>query len=71
MEITEKVNELQTTVDNLRRQLDEAESKLKRAIESDHQPQIGSRERELIGQIQRRKLLPDVRLRSIRERARG
>ena len=64
-----QVGRLQTTVDNLQRQLYEAKAELKRAIGS--RPPASERfKRELSGQIQRRKLLPDVRLRPIRERAR-
>ena len=48
-----QVGELQTTVDNLQRQLDEAKARLKRAIES--RPPASERfKRELRGQISKK-----------------
>ena len=70
METTGKVGELQTTVDNPQRQLNEAKAELKRAIES--QPQASKEfKRKLGDQIQRRNLLPGLHLKTIKERARG
>ena len=69
-ELQTTLDRLQTTIDRLQRQRDAVNARLREAIES--QPPASERfKRELSGQIQRRKLLPDVRLKSITERARG
>ena len=69
MENANKVGELQTTVNRLQRRLSEAKAELKRALDSRRQAPKRFK-RELCNQVQRRKLLPNVRFRFTKERAR-